>query len=86
MGFLVDIIRYLLEAYVVVLIVAALMSWFPENPYSPFAPVRRIVDRLTEPVLSLVRKVLPPLRIGGMGIDLSVIVVIIVIEILVSII
>ncbi|SSC25650.1 CCB3/YggT protein [Klenkia terrae] len=32
---------------------------------------RRLVHRVTEPVIAPVRRVLPPLRIGGVGIDLA---------------
>jgi len=41
------------------------------------------LDRVTEPVLAPVRRVLPPLRMGGIGIDLSIIVVLLVLELLV---
>ncbi|KJK35222.1 hypothetical protein UK23_43035 [Lentzea aerocolonigenes] len=33
--------------------------------------VRRVTYAVTEPVLSPVRKVLPPLRFGGFGLDLA---------------
>ncbi|MFG1928421.1 YggT family protein [Cryptosporangium sp. NPDC048952] len=34
-----------------------------------------VVTRITEPVLAPVRKVVPPLRVGGVSIDLSIILV-----------
>ncbi|MET9626397.1 YggT family protein [Lentzea sp. NPDC006480] len=33
--------------------------------------VRRVTHAVTEPVLAPVRKVLPPLRFGGFGLDLA---------------
>ena len=43
-------------------------------------PVRRIfdaIDRVLQPVLSPLRRVLPPLRLGGVALDLSPLVLII---------
>jgi YggT family protein len=73
----------LVELYVVVLIVRALLSWFPAAPGSVFARFLRVLDLVTEPVLRPVRRVLPPIRAGGMGIDLSVIAVILVAQLIV---
>ncbi len=81
-----SIIRDILEAYVLILVVAALLSWFPEHPGSPLQPVRRVVGDLTDPPLRAIRRILPPLSFGGMGIDLSVIILIILIEIVIVII
>lgn len=78
-----DIIAYILEAYVVVLIARALLSWLPARPGTAFFRVVRVLDAVTDPVLRPVRRVLPPIRAGGMGIDLSIIIVIIVLEIVV---
>ena len=53
----------------------ALLSWFPAPPGGFLASVNHVLYRLTEPVLSPVRRILPPVRFGGMGLDLSFIVV-----------
>jgi YggT family protein len=79
------IIIYLLEFYVIVLVARALLSWVPTRPGSPVTGVSRVLDRITEPVLRQVRRILPPIRAGGMGIDLSIIIVIVAAEILVSV-
>lgn len=76
------VIGYLVQLYVVILIVRALLSWFPVSG-GAMASVVRVLDAVTEPVLRPVRKVLPPVRAGGMALDLSVIVVILVAELLV---
>jgi YggT family protein len=44
-----------------------------------------VLAKLTDPVLVPVRRVLRPVRIGGMGIDLSPLVVLILLEVLLSI-
>lgn len=68
------------QLYVAVLVVRALLSWFPASGESPLNPVRRAAFTLTEPVLAPFRRVIPP--VGGL--DLSFIVAFLVIEIIVS--
>lgn len=76
-------LAYVVEAYVLVLIARALMSWLPARPGTVFFRVVHVLDAVTEPVLRPIRRVLPPIRAGGMGIDLSIIVVIVLAEIVV---
>lgn len=78
-----SILAYLVEAYVLVLIVRALLSWFPSRPGSPLFGIMRVLDTVTEPVLRPLRRILPPIRAGGMAIDLSIIIVIIVAQVIV---
>lgn len=82
----VRVVRYILEIYIIILVARALLSWFPLQAGSPLLGVVRVLDRLTEPVLAPIRRILPPMRAGGMAIDLSIIVAIIVIQIVASII
>jgi YggT family protein len=42
----------------------------------------RVLYSLTEPVLGPIRRVLPPMRLGGMGLDLSPIIVLIGLQII----
>ena len=78
------IILLIVEVYVVVLVVRALLSWFPvSDPSSPLGTAVRVLDAVTEPVLRPVRRVLPPVRLGGMALDLSVLVVIIVAQVII---
>jgi YggT family protein len=78
-----DIIAYIVEAYVFVLIARALLSWIPARPGSALYRIVRALDTITEPVLRPIRRVVPPIRAGGMGIDLSIIIVIVVAELVV---
>ena len=73
---------YLLTAYWLILIIRIFSSWVPMPPSGVFRRVMDIVYDVTEPVLRLVRGLLPPLRMGGLGLDLSPILVFIVIGIL----
>lgn len=72
------ILCWAITAYMLVLVVRAVLSWFPLRPDSGFAVVARIVRDLTEPVLQPLRAVIPP---AGMF-DLSFLVLFIALAIL----
>ena len=66
-----------------VLIVRALLSWFPVRPGPGPRAVSRALATVTEPVLRPIRRILPPCGPAGMAIDLSIILVILVAQIIV---
>ena len=68
------------QIYILILIVRAVLSWFPYSPDSPLNPVRRVVITLTEPVLAPFRRIIPPV---GM-LDLSFLVALIVVWLVVN--
>ena len=80
-----DVLALVVEAYVVVLVVRAVLSWIPIRSGSGLAPFARFVEAVTEPVLRPVRRIIPPLRAGGVGIDVSFLVVLVALEIVVYI-
>jgi YggT family protein len=67
------------QLYIIILVVRAVLSYFPYNSESPLNPVRRFVTVVTEPVLAPFRRIVPPV---GMF-DLSFLVAFIVIEVIV---
>lgn len=67
------VLCWLLNAYLVVLILHVVFSWVPRPP-DPIRPVVRAVHRLVEPLAGPLRRAIPPVRMGGMGLDLSIIV------------
>jgi uncharacterized protein YggT (Ycf19 family) len=77
-----SVIHELLFLYIWVLIISALLSWFPSSSSGTLASVRRVFAALTEPVLRPIRAILPQPRVGGVGVDFSVLVAIIVLEII----
>ena len=51
------------------------MSWIPRMPYNRYlSAVLKFVSDVTDPYLNLFRRILPPVRLGGAGLDLSPIV------------
>jgi YggT family protein len=69
-------IGFLLEIYIYLLIARALLSWFSASasPDSALGKINKVLYALTEPVLKPIRRVIPPVRIGGAYLDLSVLV------------
>jgi YggT family protein len=72
----------LLTAYLIVIFARIILSWFPLAPDSVMATVFGFLYSITEPVLGPIRRVIPPLGMGGMGLDLSPLIVIFGIQIL----
>lgn len=70
-------------AYSIVLIAHVIFSWVPRPP-EPIMPLVKGVHQLVEPVARPIRNVLPPLRIGGVGLDLSILVLLLVVILLQS--
>lgn len=62
----------LLQLYLLVLFVGALLSWFPTQPDSGLHQVRTMIYRVTEPVVAPVRRAIGT-SFGG--IDFSVMIV-----------
>jgi YggT family protein len=79
------IVYLIVEIYLFILIIRILLSWFPISSDSPFNPVVRVLSAVTDPILRPLRRVLPPLTVGGMGIDLSPIILCVVLEIVLRI-
>lgn len=75
------IVCLLLQAYWLVLFLHVILSWVPRPP-EPIMPLVRGVHRLVEPVAAPLRRMIPPLRFGGIGLDLSIIVLFLAIYIL----
>jgi YggT family protein len=69
------IICFLLQAYLLILIGRIVLSWFPISGGGAMAGVQRFLYGVTEPILAPLRALLPPVRFGAVGIDLSPIIV-----------
>lgn len=70
---LIQLIQALSTLLVIVVIVDVVLSYF----LSPFHPVRSALDRIVEPLLAPIRRVVPPVQM----IDFSPIVLIILIQV-----
>ena len=67
------IVCLLLQVYWFVLLLHVIFSWVPRPP-EPLVPFVLGIRRIVEPAAAPLRKVIPPLRLGGVGLDLSILV------------
>lgn len=84
-----DIVLFILDLAFFAIIIWIILSYVINFGRLAWGhPIRRVfdaIDRVLQPVLAPLRRVLPPLRIGGMALDLSPLVLIIGLRILRSI-
>ncbi|MGH2547416.1 MAG: YggT family protein [Acidimicrobiales bacterium] len=66
----------LANIYLLVIFARIILSWFPIQPDGAMASVFSFLYAITEPVLGPLRRAIPPIGMGGMGLDLSPIIVI----------
>lgn len=69
---LLQVVDLLLTIYIWLIIAQAIISWVNPNPYHPIV---RFLYKTTEPVLSPLRRILPPIY----GLDLTPLIVIFII-------
>jgi YggT family protein len=70
-----DYLNTLLLVYLILIFIRILISWIPRMPYNRYlAAFLKFVSDVTDPYLNLFRRILPPVRMGGAGLDLSPIV------------
>jgi YggT family protein len=50
----------LLSLYTLILVIRAVLSWFPIRPDSGLIPVIRALDTVIDPVLQPLRRIIPP--------------------------
>lgn len=84
---LLSVLCVVLTVYTIILFIRVIISWAYlfgfRPPYS--GPVRTILDLLedvTEPVLRPLRALIPPIRAGGVGLDLSIIIAFVILAVL----
>ena len=75
----------LLQVYLLLLLGRIALSWFPMSPAGAMARVQRFLFAITEPVLAPIRALLPPVRFGATGIDLSPLIVLFGLSILIGV-
>jgi YggT family protein len=74
-----DYVSALFLVYIVLIFLNVLSSWLPRMPYNPtLRAVLDFISETTNPYLNLFRRFIPPLGGGGIAIDLSPIIGVIV--------
>lgn len=81
------ILYMVLQVYIYILLGRMIISWIPMfapqwRPKGIIASLFEIVYTLTDPPIKALRKVIPPLHLGGMSLDLAFMVVLVLIMVL----
>jgi YggT family protein len=83
---IVRLIVLLLELFIIVLLVYSILSWYlayARVSYdSPAFRRNRVLSAICDPALRPIRRIIPPARIGGVGLDLSVLILFLVIQVI----
>jgi YggT family protein len=84
---LLTVLCIVLTAYTFILLIMVILSWAVAFGFRPplSGPGRTLLDLLddvTQPVLRPLRALIPPVRAGGMGFDVSVIVAFVILAVL----
>lgn len=69
-----QILHMVINAYIWVVIIAAVITWVRPDPYNPIV---QLLQRVTEPLYALIRRYIPTV-IGG--VDLSPLIVVLVLQ------
>ena len=77
-----SLIHFILNAFLFALLARIVLSWFPPSGQGALETIRLVLHRITEPVLGPIRNLIPGVRFGGIGLDLSPLIVFLVIEVL----
>ena len=90
MGIALDVIQFVLLSFLVVLIFRLVMDYVFQfarswQPGKPMVVLLEATYTVTDPPLKLLRRFIPPLRLGGVALDLSFFVLMIIVYILISI-
>jgi len=81
------IIGFLLFLYIGLLLARLVVEWVQAfarswTPHGPLLVILEVVYTLTDPPINFVRRFVPPLRIGGIAIDVAFIIVLIFVYVL----
>ena len=66
-----QILCFLIIAYAILILVRIIMSWFPIDPNGVGATIAGFLYMITDPLLSPLRRIIPPVRLGSVGLDLT---------------
>lgn len=81
-----DLLIGLLTIYFYAVFAWVILSWIRVSSTHPLGRLQTFLDRVIYPVILPIRRVVPPIRIGGGALDLSPIILLIAIQILMALI
>jgi YggT family protein len=82
---IIELVYLVVMLYAWLIVARAILSWVRPTPGTTFHRVNRVLVDLTEPYVGLFRRLLPVTRIGGVGIDWSSLVALLVLLIILQV-
>lgn len=82
---MIDLLVLLLQIYFYAVLAWVVLSWIQVSSTHPLGRVQVFLDRIIYPVILPIRRVIPPVRLGGGALDLSPIVLLIGLRILIGV-
>lgn len=79
-----EILCTVIRLYSFAVLIWVILSWVRVPPTHPLARVTVFLDRIIYPVILPIRRIMPPLRLGGGALDLSPIVLLVGLSLLTS--
>jgi YggT family protein len=76
------VLLLILQIYFYAVLAWVILSWIPTSSEHPLGKVNVFLDRVIYPVILPLRRVIPPVRLGGGMLDLTPIVLLIGIQLL----
>jgi YggT family protein len=80
--FILELLDLALLLYFYAVFAWVILSWIRVSSVHPLGRLQAFLDRIIYPVILPIRRVLPPIRLGGGALDLSPIVLLVVIGLL----
>lgn len=77
-----QVLCILFQAAFLVILGRIILEWIPVDYDHPVGRIRGGLRSITEPVLAPVRALIPPVRLGNVGLDLSALIVLVIISLL----
>ncbi|MDR3033198.1 YggT family protein [Kitasatospora cineracea] len=89
MGIFGSVLYWVLTVFLLILLFRLVMDWVFQfarswRPGKPMVVVLEATYTVTDPPLKLLRRFIPPLRLGGVALDLSFFVLMIIVYVLIS--
>lgn len=78
--YLVWVINLAFVVYYWILIARVILSWIRLNPHGALRPIIEFIYDVTEPLLGMIRRFVPVIGAGGVGLDLSPLIALILID------
>ncbi|CAM3654429.1 YggT family protein [Occultella aeris] len=90
MAWVVGVVYLLLLLFLIFMLVRVVLDWVIQfardwKPTGVMLVVAEVVYTITDPPLKALRRLIPPLRLGGFAIDLAFLVLIIVVSVLMAV-